>query len=348
MRKSSSPGGKSIIVNWPSDPVESRRFVYLMRNLPTFSSRQILAARGPRNELDMMRPWAFIVEPERSVAGDIEDVATIFLTNKECPFQCLMCDLWQNTLTEPVLKGAIPAQIDFALSQLPPARHIKLYNSANFFDPMSIPVGDYDDIVSRLSGFGSVIVENHPKLATDRVLWFRDRLATSGVELEVAMGLETIHPEVLPRLNKQMTLEEFDQAVGFLTGEGIRVRSFVLLRPPFLSGQEGIEWAIASVRHAFEVGASVCSVVPVRAGNGIMEQLQHDGWYAPPSLTAMEQVLEQCLKFAASGQRVFVDLWDAEKFASCETCAPARIERLRRMNDAQQSERLFACDCCRD
>lgn len=317
-----------------------------MRNWPRYSTQQILAARGPRNELDMMRPWAFLVEPERAATGEVEDVATVFLTNKECPFQCLMCDLWQNTLTEPVVKGAIPVQIDFALSRLPPARHIKLYNSANFFDPMSIPVGDYEDIASRLSGFDSVIVENHPKLATNRVLQFRDRLAAFGVELEVAMGLETIHPEVLPRLNKQMTLEEFDQAVGFLTGEGIRVRSFVLLRPPFLSDQEGVEWAVKSVRHAFGLGVSVCSVVPVRVGNGMMEQLQRDGWYAPPSLTAMEQALDQCLDIAEARQRVFVDLWDAEKFAVCEICAPLRIERLRRMNYTQQVEQLIECDDC--
>lgn len=314
-------------------------------DLPTFSTQQILSARGQRNELDMMRPWAFLVEPERSAAGKVEDVATIFLTNKECPFQCLMCDLWQNTLTEPVVKGAIPAQIDFALSQLPPARHIKLYNSANFFDPMSIPVGDYECIASRLSGFDSVIVENHPKLATNRVLQFRDQLAAFGVELEVAMGLETIHPEVLPRLNKQMTLEDFDGAVRFLTGEGIRVRSFVLLRPPFLSDQEGVEWAVESVRHAFGVGGSVCSLVPVRAGNGIMEQIQREGWYDPPSLAAMEQALDQCLEIAESGQRLFVDLWDAEKFASCEECASARIERLRRMNNTQQAEPMIECGC---
>ncbi|MBC8290765.1 MAG: radical SAM protein [Planctomycetes bacterium] len=317
-----------------------------MRSWPTFSDEDILVARGLRNQVDMMRPWAFLVEPERSVLGIVEDVATIFLTNKECPFRCLMCDLWQNTLTEPVAEGAISAQIDFALIQLPPARHVKLYNSANFFDPLSIPVEEYEEIAVRLAGFDSVIVENHPKLATNRVLQFRDLLAAHDVELEVAMGLETIHPDVLPRLTKQMTLGEFDSAVAFLTGEGVRVRSFVLLRPPFLSDQEGVEWAVESVRHAFGVGVLVCSVVPVRPGNGIMEQLERDGWYAPPSLTAMEQALDQCLKIAESGQRVFVDLWDAEKFSSCESCAAARIERLRRMNHSQEGEPSVKCPAC--
>lgn len=318
-----------------------------MPEWPTFSSADILAARGPRHELDMTRPWAFLVEPERSASGMVEDVATLFLTNRECPFRCLMCDLWQNTLTEPVVKGAIPGQIEFALSQPPLARHIKLYNSANFFDPMSIPVADYDDIAGRLSGFDSVIVENHPKLVTNRVLKFRDLLASHDVELEVALGLETVHPEILLRLNKQMTLTDFDRAVTFLTGEGIRVRCFVLLRPPFLSDQDGVEWAVKSVDHAFGVGVSVCSVVPTRAGNGIMEQLERDGLFAPPSLAAMEETLERCLELAEiSRQRVFVDLWDAEKFASCRKCATSRIERLRRINLSQQVEPAVERTCC--
>jgi radical SAM enzyme (TIGR01210 family) len=323
-----------------------------MAHWPAFSDADILAARGSRNDVDMMRPWAFLIEPERSAAGLVEDVATVFLTNKECPIRCLMCDLWQNTLTEPVEGGAIPAQIDFALSQLPTARHIKLYNSANFFDPMSIPVSDYAAIVERVCGFQSVIVENHPKLTGPRCLKFRDLLAEHGVELEVALGLETIHPEVLPRLNKQMTLDDFDRAVAFLTDAGIRVRSFVLLRPPFLSEQEGVEWAVKSVEHAFEVGVSVCSIVPTRAGNGMLEQLQQEGLFSPPSLAAMDETLELCLTESClttakpATQRVFVDLWDAEKFASCPNCATSRIERLRRMNLSQQVEAQSERTCC--
>ena len=58
-----------------------------------FDDRWILERRGPRNIVDPGRPYAYLVEPERQSDGEIEDVATIFLTNKECSFHCLMCDL---------------------------------------------------------------------------------------------------------------------------------------------------------------------------------------------------------------------------------------------------------------
>src|SRR4051812_32596245 len=136
------------------------------------TSAEIIAARGPKNSVDPRRPYAFLVEDERSASGEIVPIATLFLTNRECPFRCLMCDLWQNTTDESVPLGAIPTQIDFALPQLPPARQIKLYNSGNFFDPQAIPPEDHRAIIERVRRFENVIVENHPRLTDDRCLRF--------------------------------------------------------------------------------------------------------------------------------------------------------------------------------
>jgi len=84
----------------------------------TERDRWILARRGARNKLDPFKPHAFLVEEERAESGEIVSVATIFLTNRECPWRCVMCDLWKNTLMETVPSGAIPAQIDYALAEL--------------------------------------------------------------------------------------------------------------------------------------------------------------------------------------------------------------------------------------
>src|SRR5262245_996249 len=154
----------------------------------------ILARRPARSELDPRRPYSFLIEDERAENGEVLSVATVFLTNRECPWRCLMCDLWRNTLTHAVPPGAIPAQIDYALEQLPPARQIKLYNSGSFFDHQAIPPGDYEAIAERLHSFERVIVESHPALVNEDCAKFRGLL---NGRLEVAMGLETAHPVVL-------------------------------------------------------------------------------------------------------------------------------------------------------
>jgi radical SAM enzyme (TIGR01210 family) len=307
---------------------------------PIFNDEQILAARPAKNSVDPWRPYAYLVEPECSAEGIIEDVATIFLTNRECPLRCLMCDLWKNTTDERVPVSAIPHQIDFAISQLPSARHIKLYNSGNFFDRQAIPADDHRAIAARVQSFQTVVVENHPRLCGQDVLRFRDLL---DHDLEVAMGLETVHPDVLTRLNKQMSLQDFERACSFLLDNGVHVRSFVLLRPPFLSEQEGVEWALRSLQFAFDVGVRCCAVIPTRGGNGIMEQLARDGYYHPPSMASLEQVLEEGLKMNRG--RVFVDLWNCEQFYPCPECGPLREQRLLDMNLQQKTRPPIRCSC---
>ncbi len=315
------------------------------RRFQEIRDREIVRARPERNSLDVDRPYEFIVEPERSAEGAVEDVATIFLTNRECPFRCLMCDLWKNTTIESVPVGAIPRQIEYALQRLPKAQHVKLYNSGNFFDAKAIPKEDWPTIVDQVRSFKSVIVENHPKLCGDGCFEFRDMLAAHHVELEIALGLETVHPDVLPRLNKQMTTDDFSQAAKRLRSEGVRLRTFILLRPPFLTEEEGIEWAMRSIEFAFQAGVSCCSVVPTRAGNGIMEQLEADDLFVSPQLASMETVQERGIQLGAG--RVFMDTWDSIKFASCVECGDRRIRRITDMNLRQQITPRILCGECR-
>ena len=310
--------------------------------LPRYTDEAIVAARPAKQRVDSRRPYAFLVEQECTAVRRVEDVATVFLTNRECPFRCLMCDLWKHTTDTPVGVGAIPAQIDYALERLPPARHIKLYNSGNFFDRKAIPPDDYPAIAQRVAGFETVIVENHPNLCNDACLRFRDMLTGS---MEVALGLETTHPVVLDRLNKRMTLGDFERAVAFLRRNNIAVRTFILVRPPFMGEEEGVEWAVRAIEWAFDVGVQCCSLVPTRAGNGIMEQIEQAGLFAPPLLTSLERVLEAGLKMRRG--RVFMDLWDVERFYTCARCSPARAARLRRMNLTQRLHPPVACDCKR-
>lgn len=305
------------------------------------SSRQILAARGPKNEVDPNRPYHAFVEPEFSVDRIVEDVATIFLTNRECPFRCLMCDLWRNTTDKRVAAGAIAEQIQHALATLPDAARIKLYNSGNFFDAAAIPSGDLPQIAKLVCGFQSVIVENHPKLCGDRCLYFRD---LCGKPLEIAMGLETSHDATLRRLNKQMCAADFAHATKFLVAHGIRVRAFILLRPPWTSEQEGVQRAIDSVRFAFDSGVDCCAIIPTRAGNGIMDHLAARGDFVPPQLTSLETVVDQAL--AWNRGIVLADLWDVQRFATCHHCADRRIQRLQSMNLTQTVPPSVVCLHC--
>ncbi|MDX1585691.1 MAG: hypothetical protein R3222_03065 [Balneolaceae bacterium] len=294
--------------------------------------REILELRPAKKDLDPYKPYHYLHETEVDAEGNIKEVNTLFLTNKECPFKCTMCDLWKHTLDEATPQGAIPRQISYALDRLPDASVIKLYNNGNFFDTGAIPESDYPAIAKQLQNYERVIVENHPKLCNKRCLEF-DHLLKGN--LEIALGLETIHPEVLPRLNKQITAETFQEAVSYLNANGISIRAFILLNPPYLTGiEENIEWTVRSVDFAFEAGVETCSIIPTRAGNGIMDTLKTNGSFIPPTVHALETAFERSLGLEKG--RVFADLWDLEHFSTCDHCINERRMRLKTMNENQK------------
>ena len=299
----------------------------------------IVSRRPARGQLDPYLPYEFFVEEERSADGVVVPVATVLITNKECPFRCVMCDLWRNTLTESVPVGAIPAQIDHALLGITPAKQLKLYNSGSFFDPHAIPVQDYAAIAQRANRFDRLIVENHPALTGDACLRFRDLLACG---LEVAMGLETANPEVLGRLNKRMTLDQFSNAARFLRRNGIELRAFILVQPPYLPSAEALYWAERSLDFAMEQGATAAVLIPTRGGNGAMEDLMASGQYEPPALETLEAAMEYGLGLKAG--RVFADLWGVRE--RCAYCHPQRLARLRRMNLQQVFLDRTSCERC--
>lgn len=314
----------------------------MAERFPTFTTQQILGFRPPRHQVDPRRVYAALVESECSQSGEIVDVATLFLSNSECSFHCLMCDLWKNTLERSAPTASIAEQVEVALAELSDVQQIKLYNSGNFFDPRAISPDEYPAIADLVRGFDRVIVENHPKLCGPACLEYRDVIAPA--QLEIALGLETVHPGVLQSLNKQMTLADYDRAADFLCAALIPMRTFILLRPPFLTEEEGVEWAIRSIEYAFNRGINCCSLVPTRAGNGIMEQLQRQGDFSPPAGSSMETVLAVGIEMGRG--RVFMDLWDAEQFFACQTCRVARIARLQQMNLTQVVRPPVLCGDC--
>ena len=317
-------------------------FFQIMNNDPEtlINDKWILSLRGKKNIPDPGKPYALLVEKELTRSGNTEDIAVIFLTNRECPFHCLMCDLWKNTTDEILPEGMIPDQIYYALKQIPDVKHIKLYNSGSFFDPGAVPVKDYKSIAELLRRFETVIVESHPRFVDEKCLQFRDLLVP---ELQIAMGLETINPEVLEYLNKRMTTDQFRQAVEFLSSNGIRSRSFILLKPPFMTETEGIFWAERSADFSFDCGTDCCTIIPVRAGNGAMEELIRKGHFSPPGIKSLEKALESGIRLGKG--RVFADLWDLRLFSDCDKCYDDRYKRLTEMNHSQKIPKEVECSC---
>ena len=144
--------------------------------------RFIIDLRSARPAHDPWRYQDVLIEDEPTERGDVARVGTIFLTGRECPWRCAMCDLWRFTTRADTPAGAIPAQIRSARqlwrSQGEVVTRVKLYNASNFFDPRAVPVSDYGDIAAAINDevVEQVIVESHPLLIGERVERFIEAL----------------------------------------------------------------------------------------------------------------------------------------------------------------------------
>lgn len=314
-----------------------------MGNSVSSLSKKILQHRGPKTQV---HPDSYHVafEEWESDGKQPVSVTTVILVGAECAFRCTMCDLWKHTLDSATPVGSLPKQFAHAIGDRKATDWIKLYNGSNFFDPRSVPREDYGKLIELCRPYQRVVVENHPRILPASISEFANGLAGG---LEIAMGLETIHPASMAILNKQCTLDEFQRACEWLLQQEISIRCFVLLQPPNTRSEESVEWAVRSTEFALKHGARHVSVIPTRGGNGIMEQLQVQGRFRPPTAWQLEETMELILGLR-SHQVTTVDLWDWERLQGhCQRCSGPRQERLHRMSLEQRVIPYpeWSCDC---
>lgn len=307
------------------------------------ADRRIRALRLPKPYVDPWVPHGSIVEDERDPDGTIERALTVFLAGAECPFSCSFCDLWRWTIAGPTPAGALPAQVERVLATLehPLPERLKLYNASNFFDRRAVPANDLPALAKLATPFPGVTVESHASTVGEPTLEFARMIAG---RLEVAIGLETIHPVAMQHFNKRLDLRRFDAAARFLADHEIDLRVFVLLGAPYVDPQESVSWTVDSVAYAAERGARLISIIPVRPGNGELERLAALGHFVAPSLVQLEDAVDRC----AGLDRCVVtaDLWDVERLPACDACRAMRVERLRHFNLTGRRAPAVVCEAC--
>ena len=253
--------------------------------------------------LSVNQPYLVVHEPEPDGLGNTVNTTTVFLTASTCPIGCNMCDLHVNTLPTATPPGAITRQIDIALKDSQ-ADWLKLYNSGNFFDPKSIPPVDYPAIADRCRHFSRVIVENHPRFGNHRLRQFMDLI---DCDLEIAVGLETVQPRWLKRLEKKMSRDDFSRYASELKNIGAGLRVFLILGVPGCDVTEAVRWTRLSLRHAIACGARHVSVIPARTGHGWKGRAHELPEFSPTNLGEIHQDL---LRDADQQTVVTMDLWD--------------------------------------
>lgn len=137
-----------------------------------------------------------------------------------------------------------------------------LYNNGSFFNDNEIPSDARKVMLEKVSKnpyIKMLVLETRPEFVTQEKM---DEVADilKGKHVEIAIGLEAVDDSVrYACLNKGFSLKCYDEAAKIITKK-LHLRTYVMLKPPFLSERESISQAVRTVKHAFKAGSTTVSL----------------------------------------------------------------------------------------
>lgn len=202
---------------------------------------------------------------------------------------CSMCGYWDDTNPE-IGRAELESQINAFLGEFPRGEVLKIFTSGSFFDPIEIDSILQMTIIERvLEGYDHLIVESRPEYIRSVI----GKLRRFGERIQVAIGLESTDPTILKTsVNKNYDFDDFREAATLLRENGISVRTYLLLKPPFLTEREAVKDSIKSARDLAPYSDFI-SINPMNIQRGtLVEKLYKEGNYRPPWLWSVVEVLK--------------------------------------------------------
>jgi hypothetical protein len=202
-----------------------------------------------------------------------------------------MCG-YNSASVESVTGEQLVAQFASAMEQHAAQPYIKIYTSGSFLDPGEVPAAARDAILGIAGERSSkVLVESRPEYITAETL---DAAAALVGKLEVAIGLETASDAVRDRcVNKGFSFADFEDACGRARDAGADIRTYLLLKPPYMTEGQAVADALGSIARAGPLSQTI-SVNPVNVQRDTpVEAMWKRSLYRPPWLWSLVDVLRK-------------------------------------------------------
>ncbi len=249
-----------------------------------------LRPESPR-EFDETKPIAMWTEKDTS-KGEIVDAFVLILRTRGCYWAlnsgCTMCGYINDARMEPVSDENMEIQLEKALKRYRGEKVVKIFTSGSFLDPNEISPEMQVRIARAFKDAERFIVESLPEFVTEKIL---EPVVQDN--LEIAIGLESASDEVLERnVNKSFRVKDYIRAAELMSEIGIALKTYLLLKPPFMTENEAIEDAERSVLFAAKYSSEI-SLNPINIqSHTLVNRLWKRGEYRPPWLWSVIEVIK--------------------------------------------------------
>lgn len=278
----------------------------------------------------------------------VVDALVIILIGRGCSWYhksgCSMCGYSINC-NKSVNLVELFEQFNRAFKKFNNHKIIKIYTSGSFLDEKEISRELQIKLLKKAKSAKKVIVETRPEYITKEKL---EILKNAHNGIEIAIGLESSNDNILKNsINKGFTFKDYIRAANIINKAKIPLKTYLLIKPPFLTENEAILDAVNSLKDANKFSDTV-SFNPVNIQkNTLVERLFMRGEYRTPWLWSVVEVLKRAKKISNArlmSQPVIGRRRGAHNCGKCDSDILDVIHNFSLTQDSSVFENL-GCEC---
>jgi len=308
----------------------------------------------PRNHdaSEPVRCWS-----EKDVLNDkVVNAFVIIFKTRGCSWAfnsgCSMCGYFNDSHWKQVNDLDFLKQFETAMKNYSDESFIKIFNSGSFLDDKEIKPKLQKEILSSLfEKAEKVSIESRPEYITNKKLGEIKNIAHSKT-FEIGIGLETSNDFVRNNsINKGFSFNDYQKAAMNMKKYGFKVKTYLLVKPLFLTEKESINDSINSIKEIKKF-ADTISLNPVNVQrNTVVEFLWKRRQYRPAWLWSVVEILRE-------GKEIFGDNLIKCDIAgggsvrgahNCKLCDKKVIDAISSFSLNQKTNILDDLDCeCKD
>lgn len=263
---------------------------------------------------------------------------------------CSMCGYFNDSAWKKITETELLNQFQQALDQYNSEPLVKIFTSGSFLDDTEISKKIQYELIDRLSVHTKKIsVESRPEYVTEQKLDDIQNHLQKG-SFEVGIGLETANDHIRKHcINKGFSFSDYQTAADQLKNHDFSLKTYVLVKPPFLTEKQAINDSI----HTIDTVAEKTDLISLNPTNvqrhTMVEYLWKRQQYRPAWLWSVIEILKTC-KENHPHLRLQCDVAGGGKprgAHNCKQCDHDFLNAIKNFSLTQQIDEFshLECDC---
>jgi radical SAM enzyme (TIGR01210 family) len=286
--------------------------------------------------------------------GKIAEAFVIIFRTQGCSWAlksgCSMCGYFNDSMWQKISDDDLLTQFNIAMNSYSGQKFVKIFTSGSFLDDREISPRVRNEIIDKLSDITNKIsVESRPEYITDKTL-SNIKKNNDLKNFEIGIGLETVNDSIRnDYLNKGFTFDDYKNVANILKKHNMSLKTYVLIKPPFLTEKESIDDAIKTIDKIKKITGTVSFNPTNVQRKTFVNYLWQRKKYRPAWLFSVVEILKESKKIAPD---VFIkcDISGGGSIRGAHNCKVCDRKYLNAITDfsLNQNTKVFEgldCEC---